>query len=310
MKKLFIVAIAIIVTACGPRKFSVNDSYIDVPSTATSFQQASAPDNGFYYRRTVGNLNKPDKPWSGHVTTEGVNLYIMDFGLELKQEKYGNYYRVHVYPLYQSPVNKVSPWIEITFNRNTDNDDNPLVLFAKLPENKSSTNSFVTEWFSCNACIQSREIDFQNAANKASEKTDRVWYRFVSTPANTPEWQGQIAARESTLALEAQKKQRELKQLEASLPPSVLRDKYMVQLSNHLKQQQYQEAIPLFAKLAALPGESDPSLKFFYGEALLKTGQPAEALSKLYSYIGEQGTSATHYSRALELINQAESQLQ
>ncbi|MCX4190661.1 tetratricopeptide repeat protein [Methylophaga sp. OBS3] len=310
MKKLLIVTIAIFLTACGPRKFSVNDSYIDIASTAKAYQQTNAPDNGFYYTRTVGNIAKPNKPWSGHVTTEGTSLYIMDFGFELKQETFGNYYRVHIYPHYQVPMNTFSPWIEITFNRNSDDDDNPLMFYAKLPENKSSTDSFVTEWFSCDTCNQARELDIQNAANKASETTDRVWYRFVSTPANTPGWQGHIAARESTLQSEAQKKQRELEQLEASLPPSVLRDKYMVQLSNHLKQQQYQEAIPLFAKLAALPGKSDPSLKFFYGEALLKTGQPAEALSKLYSYIGEQGTSATHYSRALELINQAESQLQ
>jgi hypothetical protein len=106
-----------------------------------------------------------------------------------------------------------------------------------------------------------------------------------------------------------QLKQQKLAALEASLPPSVRRDKYMVQLSQHLKQRDYQKALEIFPKLESLPVATDPSLKFFYGEALLETGKPGEALKKLYAYVTEQGSGAKHYARALALINQAESQL-
>lgn len=97
--------------------------------------------------------------------------------------------------------------------------------------------------------------------------------------------------------------------MEASLPPEVLRDKYMVSLSTFLKEQRYQEALGVFAKLDGLNVDKDPSLDFFYGEALLKTGQPQAAMERLYRYIGEQGSGARHYSTALDLVNQAESEL-
>lgn len=103
--------------------------------------------------------------------------------------------------------------------------------------------------------------------------------------------------------------QQQLASLEASLPPEVRRDKYMVSLAGYLKQQDYKNALTVFPKLESLSVKTDPSLKYFYGEALLKTGEPTKALQKLYEYINEQGTGATHYARSLELINQAESQL-
>nr|WP_320134760.1 ankyrin repeat domain-containing protein [uncultured Amphritea sp.] len=106
-----------------------------------------------------------------------------------------------------------------------------------------------------------------------------------------------------------QQKHQEMAALEASIPVPVRRDKYMVALVSALKQQHYQKALEIFPKLEALPLPKDPSLNFFYGEALLKTDQPTQALKKLYQYISEQGKGAKHYSKALELINQAESQL-
>lgn len=106
-----------------------------------------------------------------------------------------------------------------------------------------------------------------------------------------------------------QQQQQKLEALEASLPAEVRRDKYMVQLSSALKAKRYEEALAIFPKLEALPIATDPSLKFFYGEAFLQTGQASKALEKLYQYINEQGSGATHYARALELINQAETQL-
>ena len=108
---------------------------------------------------------------------------------------------------------------------------------------------------------------------------------------------------------ERQRKQQQLAQLESSLPPTVRRDKLMIQLSEHLKNSDFQQALVVFPKLEQLPVDTDPSLKFFYGEALLETGKPDEALEKFYQYINEQGAGAKHYARALALINKAESQL-
>jgi len=107
---------------------------------------------------------------------------------------------------------------------------------------------------------------------------------------------------------ELQRKQK-LIAMEEALPANIRRDKYMVQLSSFLKQQKYQDALAIFPKLEDLPIATDPSLKYFYGESLLKTGQTAKALQELYQYINEQGTGATHYAQALEMINQAESKL-
>lgn len=120
---------------------------------------------------------------------------------------------------------------------------------------------------------------------------------------------GRLEKKQEVVDAQRAEQKAKLEAFEASLPPEVRRDKYMVQLANHLKHQQYQQALEIFPKLEALPIATDPSLKFFYGEALLETGQPVEAMQKLYKYIEEQGSGATHYARALELINQAELQL-
>ncbi|SEG83761.1 ankyrin repeat domain-containing protein [Marinobacterium lutimaris] len=118
----------------------------------------------------------------------------------------------------------------------------------------------------------------------------------------------QAQAQLQTLQMEAQK-QAALDAMEAQLPVSVRRDKYMLQLSNYLKQQDYQKALEIFPKLEALPTAIDPSFNYFYGEALLRTNQPQRALEKLYRYVNQQGSGATHYTPALQLINQAESRL-
>lgn len=114
-------------------------------------------------------------------------------------------------------------------------------------------------------------------------------------------------------AQQREEKQRQmaaqLRAMEQNLPPEMVRDKYMVSLSQYLKQGDYAQALPLFKKLERLPIATDPSLDFFYGEALLRTNQPGEALQKLYRYINTQGSGAAHYARALQLINEAEAKL-
>ncbi len=130
----------------------------------------------------------------------------------------------------------------------------------------------------------------------------------VPDEAVSDELRAHIAKIETRIAAEEAEKQRkqQLVAMEQALPPSVRRDKYMMQLSQYLKQKDYQNALEIFPKLEALPVKPDPSLKFFYGDTLLRTGQTEAAQKKLYEYISEQGTDATNYTRALELLNAAE----
>ena len=115
------------------------------------------------------------------------------------------------------------------------------------------------------------------------------------------------AAKKSAAAKAERRKQ--LEEREAKLPISVRRDKFMISLSKFLKAGDYDSALDVFPRLEALDIAKDPSLDFFYGEALLNTGKPSEALEKLYRYVSDQGSGAKHYTKALELINTAESQL-
>ncbi len=120
-----------------------------------------------------------------------------------------------------------------------------------------------------------------------------------------------LSARVASEKKRLSEEQREQQRLaaEASLPATVRRDKYMLQLSELLKTEQYQPALEIFPLIEALPVSTDPSLKFYYGEALYKTGEYSAAVRKLYEYILEQGRSARHYTRALEIVSQAEASL-
>lgn len=95
---------------------------------------------------------------------------------------------------------------------------------------------------------------------------------------------------------------------DGQLPKDVRRDKYMVALTAHLKNESYEDALLYFEWLERLGSKLDPSFNYFYGEALLKTGYPEQAISKLYVYIQEVGASGKYYIKALELVNEAESQ--
>lgn len=99
------------------------------------------------------------------------------------------------------------------------------------------------------------------------------------------------------------------RQREAQLPAAVRRDKYMVSLTTLLGEERYAEALPVFEQLASLDIPLDPAFDYFYGEALLRTGDAAGALERLYGYVGEQGSTADYYRDALVLINEAEQAL-
>ena len=104
--------------------------------------------------------------------------------------------------------------------------------------------------------------------------------------AMTTELRAHIDSIEARIAAEEAEEQRkqQLVAMEQALPADIRRDKYMLQLTEYLKQEKYQQALTIFPKLESLPVKQDPSLGFFYGEALLKAGQTEAAQQKLYEY--------------------------
>jgi hypothetical protein len=118
-----------------------------------------------------------------------------------------------------------------------------------------------------------------------------------------PEALQKIASFEAAEAAAIEKKKNDR---DSALPIGVRHDKYMVALTSHLKNQNYQQALPYFKRLEALNVELASSFNYFYGETLLRLGQPANAIEKLYAYITVEGSSGTYYTKALELVNEAE----
>ena len=94
-----------------------------------------------------------------------------------------------------------------------------------------------------------------------------------------------------------------------ALPVDLRKDKYIVALTQKLKSQEYNESLLYFSLLEQFNAEISPSFMYFWGEALLETHQPKQALVKLYQYIERTGAQGQYYSQALELSNQAEERL-
>lgn len=108
-------------------------------------------------------------------------------------------------------------------------------------------------------------------------------------------------------AAEEQKKQDAKFERDKQLPIEVRRDKYMIALTSHLKNEKYQESLQYFEWLERLDTELAPSFNYFYGEAFLKLNKPQSAIKKLYAYLEEVGAKGKYYTKALELVNEAES---
>jgi len=93
---------------------------------------------------------------------------------------------------------------------------------------------------------------------------------------------------------------------EAGLSPDIQKDKYLMELAEYLKHEQYQEALPLFDKLRALKKEHKVelpvSLIYFEGEAFYHTGQYIKADAKISSYVNQTGKKGKYYSKALALM--------
>ncbi|SEQ85615.1 hypothetical protein SAMN03080615_02973 [Amphritea atlantica] len=288
---------------------NMNDSYGDPDQL---IKADGIPQQGYYTTRVISDEDTPNRLYNNGDFIG--NTYVLDIDLELKKTANGNYYRFLITPLHLSKELKASwnPWLQAMLNfTSTGEDPKAIKLYAKLPDDltQNSDGKIVTDWFICDVCTKGKTSQFAELANADSKSTHRFWYQFVQSPTYEPNWQGDMAAREHQITVIAEENKRRIEAIEAKMPPSVRRDKYMVQLSSYLKKQNYKAALDVFPKLESLPIATDPSLKYFYGEALLKTNQPAKAMQKLYQYINEQGTGAAHYARALEMINEAESQL-
>ena len=92
------------------------------------------------------------------------------------------------------------------------------------------------------------------------------------------------------------------------LPPEAQRDLLITQLAEHLKNERWKEAYPLFPKIEAiLAGHNlpqDPSLFFYKGETAYKLDKPGEAQSALARYIKIAGSGGKFYTRSLKMIGE------
>lgn len=96
---------------------------------------------------------------------------------------------------------------------------------------------------------------------------------------------------------------------DSRLPLTARKDKYMIALTDHLKKEAFDSSLFYFELLDRLNVTLSPSVTYFWGEALYKTGSPQAAIDKLYHYIEIAGSAGPYYRDALLLVNQIESSL-
>lgn len=96
---------------------------------------------------------------------------------------------------------------------------------------------------------------------------------------------------------------------DGDLPLSIKNDRYMVALTNHLKNHRYHEALPYFDKLRQIGVQLSPEFTYREGLALLRVGNQAAARQKLYEYIDIAGKNGKYYLQALKSISEAEAAL-
>ena len=96
---------------------------------------------------------------------------------------------------------------------------------------------------------------------------------------------------------------------DSHLPLQVQQDKYMLTLKDLLTKQEFEASLFYFELLNTMGVQLSPSVGFFWGEALVRTGRPKPALEKLYKYIETEGSKGQFYERALVLSSEAEASL-
>ena len=92
----------------------------------------------------------------------------------------------------------------------------------------------------------------------------------------------------------------------ADLGAEILRDKYILGLSQALKAEDYPKALGFIEKLDAVGGDLPPAVEYFRGEAYFHTGRYAEANRALNRYVAQTGREGRYYQKSLELMLVAE----
>ena len=83
----------------------------------------------------------------------------------------------------------------------------------------------------------------------------------------------------------------------------------MASLTRYLKEKDHIEALKYFEVLDRLNTPLPDSITYFWGESLLSRRESKAALEKLYAYVQKAGKQGKYYTKALQLITEAEAQL-
>ena len=99
----------------------------------------------------------------------------------------------------------------------------------------------------------------------------------------------------------------------AQLPPDILADKYLRQAEQRVEEKDYAGARKAMEQLLALQQEHglEPDFGdyFRYAKVWSSAGVPSRAIEAAERYLRLRGRDAEHYEEALDLINQAESEM-
>ena len=103
------------------------------------------------------------------------------------------------------------------------------------------------------------------------------------------------------IAIEQDSSARRLRQADVALPMEIRRDKYLVQITSALKQEDYESAL-LHIELLKQLGPVAAEVEFFQGEALAVLGDAAGAIDALIQYLKTTAPSDAQYVRGHELL--------
>lgn len=188
-----------------------------------------------------------------------------------------------------------------------------VVLFSILvvgcgsnSQSRLERQTYYRDWLACNESFSTNPcLSFASKYPKKNVYRDLTIER-IERIENLQAAMKKLRAKTLAKEIEAQDKLELNFERDRRLPIEVRRDKYMLALTTHLKNERYHEAMKYFGWLERLNTKLSPSFNYFYGEALLKTGDPEGAITKLYAYITEIGSKGKFYTRALEMANEAE----
>ena len=88
----------------------------------------------------------------------------------------------------------------------------------------------------------------------------------------------------------------------SDLPPSVLRDQFMLQIGELFNTGKPAEAVPYFERLNALPVPIDGMTNYYWAQALLASGDKRGAYIKLVRFVKQIDPSSDYYKPAIKLL--------